>query len=374
MEKLMSNNNFFKELSENSRVKTAIVSKYFWAWAKVIIPTAKKSSKKIGYVDLFAGPSRYEDGSNSTPLLILEQAIKDADMSEMLVALFNDKDSNNVQALETAIKALPNISNLQYKPIVKNQEVGTEIVKMFEEFESIPTLLFIDPWGYKGLSLRLINSVLKNWGCDCIFFFNYNRINMGLNNQFVREHMEALFGKERAERLGNRLKELKPLERELTIVEELAQALKEMGGKYVLPFGFKNEKGERTSHHLIFVSKHPLGYDIMKGIMAKESSSNEQGVPSFEYNKEHITKSLQPLLFEFSRPLDDLGEMLLKEFAGKTLTMREIYEKHNVGKPYIDKNYKEVLKKLELAGKITTEPSKRPKNTFGNDVKVTFPI
>ena len=56
----------------------------------------------------------------------------------------------------------------------------------------------MDPWGYKGLSLRLINSVLRNWGSDCIIFFNYNRINMGLNNEFVREHMDALFGAERA--------------------------------------------------------------------------------------------------------------------------------------------------------------------------------
>ena len=58
----------------------------------------------------------------------------------------------------------------------------------------VPTLLFVDPWGYKGLSLALINSVVQNWGCDCIFFFNYNRINPGVSNDTVREHMNALFG------------------------------------------------------------------------------------------------------------------------------------------------------------------------------------
>ena len=54
-----------------------------------------------------------------------------------------------------------------------------------------------------------------------------------------------------------------------------------MGGKYTLPFGFKNASGTRTKHHLIFVSKHRLGYKIMKGVMAKQSSVSEQGVPSF---------------------------------------------------------------------------------------------
>ena len=38
-------------------------------------------------------------------------------------------------------------------------------------------------------------------------------------------------------------------------IVKAAQALKEMGGKYVLPFSFKNESGKRTSHNLVFVSK-----------------------------------------------------------------------------------------------------------------------
>ena len=67
----------------------------------------------------------------------------------------------------------------------------------------MPTFFFVDPWGYKGLSLRLINSVLKDWGCDCVFFFNYNRINMGLGNDAVEKHMDALFGKERGELVGS---------------------------------------------------------------------------------------------------------------------------------------------------------------------------
>ena len=67
-----------------------------------------------------------------------------------------------------------------------------------------------------------------------------------------------------------------------------------MGGKYVLPFAFKNETGTRTSHHLIFVSKHPLGYGIMKEIMAKESSRPRAGRADFEYNP---ADNEQPLLF-----------------------------------------------------------------------------
>jgi three-Cys-motif partner protein len=78
--------------------------------------------------------------------------------------------------LEAAIKSLPGIDTLKYPPRVMNQEIGTEIVKRFEEMRLVPTLFFVDPWGYKGLSLQLVNAVVKDWACECVFFFNYNRI------------------------------------------------------------------------------------------------------------------------------------------------------------------------------------------------------
>jgi len=367
----MSELSFFDEQADQSIVKTTIVSKYFWAWAKVIMPSVKKvQNGRIAYIDLFAGPGRYKDGSASTPLLVLEQALADQDMCNHLVTIFNDKDDSNAQSLENSINSIQGIERLRHRPIVHNHEIGTGIVSQFEKIKLVPTLLFVDPWGYKGLSLRLVDAVLKDWGCDCIFFFNYNRINMGIKNEFVEEHMNALFGPERAIQLRSRLSDLAPEERELVIVEELSKALQSHGERYVLPFRFRTEKGNRTSHHLIFVSKHFKGYEIMKGIMAKESTEATQGVPSFEYNP---ALRRQPLLFELSRPIAELAEMLLVEFSGQTLTMHDIYFRHNVGRKYVSKNYKDVLLELEQKGQIQTEPSKRRKGTFGDNVLVTFP-
>jgi three-Cys-motif partner protein len=370
---------FFDEQAEQSAVKTAIVSKYFWAWAKVITAVLNRSKKdtRLAYIDLFAGPGRYKDGAKSTPLMILEQAIQDPVFHESFVTWFNDKEKENTSVLAKEIGQLPGIKKLKHPPRVFCNEIGTEIVKMFEKINLVPTLFFVDPWGYKGLSLRLINSILKDWGCECIFLFNYNRVNMGINNEIVKEHMESLLGEARATKLRSRLEFLKPSQREFAILEEICEALVEMGGKFILPFCFKNEQGTRTSHHLIFVSKHPLGYSIMKEVMAKESSSHEQGVPTFEYN--NSVTSDQPLLFELARPLDDLEEMLLAGFAGKTLKMIEVFERHNYGRRYIKKNYKDALTRMEVAGKITGNPpsTKRKKIkgeiTCADETKFTFP-
>ncbi|MBC8489124.1 MAG: three-Cys-motif partner protein TcmP [Bacteroidetes bacterium] len=366
-------NSFFEEITEQSQAKTQIVSKYFWAWSKVIIPRVKKHGDKIGYIDLFAGPGRYQDGTSSTPLIVLEKAISEKDIRNRLVTIFNDKDPNNVSTLKKEVQTLPGVTLLKYEPQVYNLEVGNEIANIFESIKLIPSLLFIDPWGYKGLSLKLIQSVLRNWGCDIIFFFNYNRINPGISNPAVKERMNSIFGSERVKILKGKLNGLGPRDREFTILEELAQALKEIGGDYVLPFTFYDEKGSRTSHHLVFVTKNILGYDIMKDIMARESTSSEQGVPTFRYNPSD--KRYIPL-FELNHPLDYLSDMLLKNFKGRTLSMKEIYFEHNVGKNYVRKNYKDVLIKLESNGKIVADPSAvdRRKGTFGDNVKVTFPL
>ena len=368
----MTTESFFDESKEQSKVKSAIVAKYFDAWSKVMISAQNRfrqhHDNKIAYIDLFAGPGRYSDGTKSTPLLVLEKAIQDNNLRQHLVTIFNDKDESNTNSLSRAIKELPSIETLKYPPKVSTQEVGEKIVKMFEKMRLIPTLFFVDPWGYKGLSLRLVNSVIKDWGCDCIFFFNYNRINMGLNNDVVRDHMNALFDERRADNLRSKLDLITPQKRELTIIEELCQALRDLGPEYVLPFRFKNNRGSRISHHLIFVSKHFRGYEIMKEIMAKESSDAQQGVATFEYNP---VDAQQPFLFEFVRPLDELGDMLLREFAGQELKMSDIYKRHNVNRPYTKQNYKRVLGQLEDQGKITA--SKHRRNTFGDNVLVNFP-
>lgn len=369
----MSDASFFEESKDQSRIKAEIVRKYFWAWAKVMVSVAKKRGEdRIAYIDLFAGPGRYKDGTKSTPLLVLGSAVQDPDLRKMLVTLFNDKDSENVRSLQRAIESTPEFARFDHGPQVFNSEVGSEIVARFESMNMIPTLFFVDPWGYKGLSLRLINSVLKNWGSDCIIFFNYNRINMGLNNEFVKKHMDALFGAIRAERLRERLRTMTSQEREFEIVEEIAEALKEMGGKYVLPFRFRDEKGDRTRHHLIFVSKDFKGYEIMKDIMSRESSAANQGVPSLEYNP---ASENQRLLFELSRPLDELEGQLLNDFAGRTLPMRQIYKLHSVDRAFVKRNYKDALLNLEDRRAVQTDPpaNKRRKNTFADHVSVSFP-
>jgi hypothetical protein len=114
----------------------------------------------------------------------------------------------------------------------------------------------------------------------------------------------------------------------------------------------------------------------MKEIMAAESSEENQGVPTFIYTTS-LSKDETPLLYLLERPIDELGDDLLEEFAGKKLSVSEIYDAHHVGKRYILRNYKDALIQLEADGKIAvTPPKRRPyrgKPSMGEDVQISFP-
>lgn len=368
---------FFNEQKDQSAVKAAIVAKYFTAWSGVMLGNAKRMTiQKLAYIDLFAGPGRYRDGAKSTPLMVLEKAIENPELARRLVTVFNDAEPKNVNSLRSAVDALPDIVKLNYPPQILCSEVDENAQRVFAGARMCPTFSFIDPFGYKGLSRGFIQAVVKDWGCDCVFFFNYNRINAGIANDAVRRHMDALFGTARIERMRTIIQGMSPSEREGFVLEELAQALRELGAQYILPFRFRRSDGNRTSHALVFVTKNPLGYEIMKGIMAGVSSTEDEGVPSFEYAP---ADARCPLLFSLNRPLETLGNDLLTTFSGKTIPMKDIYRRHNVGTPFIEKNYKKVLTELEASGKISAfppavhRPLRKGEPTFGNDVRVTFP-
>lgn len=370
---------FFNTPRKHSLVKATIVSKYFVTWASIIINIIRRDEqgfrrekRQIAYIDLFSGPGKYNDGTPSTPILVLKEALKNPEICDRIMITFNDSDSNCVESLRHVINDFEDINQFKFRPQVHNIVVQRQLAELLADLPQVPTLLFVDAWGYKEISIELVDSVLREWGSDCIFFFNYNRINMAVDNPRVTEMLDALFGPDRADRLRQELRKSDPDERELTIIEEFSTALKESSSdgssRYVLPFRFKNVAGSRTSHHLIHVSRHFLGYEKMKEIMAKESSTANQGVPSFEYNP--ATKR-QHLLFSLSRPLDELGGMLLQEFAGQSIKMKDIYQKHSEDTQFIKKNYKDVLWQLEEQGKITA--SKHRRGSFADDVVATFP-
>lgn len=342
---------FFSEQSKQSKVKAGIVFEYFKQWSKIMASNvdawgAYHGTDKIMYLDVYSGPGVYEDGEYSTPLLIIEYALERPELQDKLLCFFNDADKSSISKLEEIVMRLPGIEKLKNKPEFFHGEVDGDMAAVLKEWSKPPTLLFADPFGYKGLTLELIDSVLQDFGGEIIFFFNYNRTQAAIKNPSVAGHMDALFGKKRADKL--REIENGSGNKEGAILDALFDALTEKYGKYFCLFRFPSLKKDTTSHYLIYVTKHKLGYEIMHSTMAKASDSTDlYGVHSFQYRPGGFSNS------SVFNPLVDLGLNLHKKFKGQKLTLDEFWVDESIGTPFIRKNFVEAIHMLADKGMVS---------------------
>lgn len=378
---MASGDKFFDKQTAASKVKSEIVLNHFDSWSSIVIGQADQAGQDIAYMDLYCGPGIYEDGAKSTPLLVLDKAIAKAGakpvFGKRLVTVFNDKREKSVKTLEAEVKKLTGISTLKHQPIILNEEVDKASAGYFTKIR-IPTLTFLDPFGYVGLTRGLIEAVVtKTWGCDCIFFFSYSSINRALSAKGIfTEHLAALFGEKRAAELEATMQSIQgsnrgqPHKRERLIMEALTAALEELnkGQMFVRTFRFKN--GKRTSHMLVFVTTHPKGFRVMTDIMAGAGHVNDRGFPDFTHYNNPPSK-----IQLFYPEIDELKDGLCKRYAGKTMTMLDIFLDH---RQYTAGNYKDVLNELENEKRITVDPPAKDrrmmngKRTFKDDALVTF--
>lgn len=401
MAKNNEDNEFFKKPSDASLKKISIVVKYFAAWSNVMKGAAKPAMDparpRFAFIDLYCGPGRYIDNTPSIPLRVISHAAKDERLRRDMAFLFNDKDIDHVNTLASEFNGLtlemsggdPSEKNpvharelLSHQPIMFNQEVDRNIDAALKRFDGIPTLSLLDPFGVKGLTSARIGRLINGWGCDCIFFFNYNRINLSLKNPAYKAHLDNLFGSERTnslkiltEGLNSDLDAGPALARETAILDKLKETILALGGKHVFPFGFRNPSGKRLLHCVVLASKDVKAETIWKDILASESAEDAEGIPTHHHrNIDQYglglgtpQNSMKVLKQEIIDVLEDLR---------LPIDIQYLQDIHSPGKNYVSKNYRAALRELEREGLIKVVRPKKgnrvDNETFGPDDKFTI--
>lgn len=372
--------NFFESPRSTSLLKSKIVSDYFKAWSQIMLRQREgKADDRIAYVDLFCGPGKYETGEESTPPMILNAAIASPALRSRLVTIFNDANAQSVDQLRGYVASLAGVDEMRHRPEFTTREIGPAFAAWIGAMRLVPTLFFADPWGYKGLSLELIGDSIRDWGCECIFFFAYNSINRSVTIESVSSHIDDLFGANRAATLRDELAGLPPEMRKATILQSLTSALKSVGGQYVLPFEFVSYQADRPSHYVIHVSKHFRGFSIMRDIMYS-ISSDEAEVRSLFYNPNR-SPQLQ-LLADFGAPnsTQQLMNIVTARLSGQTLSVQRAYELCTGDNVYRMSDLKRALERLEGEGRLTLSvPASerrviRGKRTLPEHLLITVPV
>jgi three-Cys-motif partner protein len=373
---MLIDTDFFDQPLDQSKVKSTIVTNFFTSWSKVMLGAAQHSgrSQRLAYYELFCGPGRYRDGAKSTPLMIMEQIIATSGLRENMEATFIDIDKTYIAALKAELEALPGYGTVRRPARLLCDEVNPQTEAIFTRSEPVPTLSFIDPFGYRGLSINLIHSISKTWGSDCIFFFNYRRVNAALNNDNFINHMGALFEADRAEIMRREVRAMSPSRRLNYILSKLDEVLKKHGLRYNMIFKFSGDKSKRTTHALVFVTKDIKGYKIMKDVMASASSTHSQdGVPSYEFCPE--VRKAQPEL-DLVSEVSKLAEQLACKYSGRRMIVQDVVDGEQPTR-FVDKNIKDALCMLEKSGCLTAVPPaasrwRAGRLTCGPKVLLTF--
>lgn len=324
-----------------SRTKTKIVVKSFLGWAGVML---NANPVTLWYVDLYCGRGTYRDGSWATPMELFDKASRDKRLPAVLKMLFNDSREKSIFALRESMMAHPHFGDMRFPPQFSAGEVNEDMVaELRSRRPRTPTFAFIDPFGYKGLTQQLIREILREYGCDVMFFFSYHpikRVLMNPNNK-LRGHVEALLGRDRVAALRELFEQkVSECEMERAMLDALAESMRAIDGQTVLTFAFRRRTGH-ASHHLAFVSKHTRGFEVAKEAMASCSSwFHDDGIPSLEY----VEPGYENTLVRVNPPtIDGLMGSLAERLGGKTVSVDEAYSSVLFGTPYIRTNVREAL-------------------------------
>lgn len=283
---LMSKNHsttdgFFKIQKEKSKVKTYIVTEFFKAYFPII--NSAFSPKDIWYIDLFSGPGQYDDGSKSTPLVLLDivERFQNDAIREKLHIVFNDHNSAFVERLQSNISAHPVLPKMKHKPEILNLNASDVDLSVYTKGNN-PIFSFVDPWGYKDVTVSQVWNLVKNVGSDCVLFFNSDRILQDINKSANAKDFEQLFGRyfADAKEIQKRQDLTQRQKAEQFVVlfsKNLYQTFcKESDRKYrlyVLPFFVEADDKEKISHYIVFVSKAHKAIQEMKKVMIRCGNS-----------------------------------------------------------------------------------------------------
>lgn len=348
---------FFKEQTQSSEVKAKIVSEYFPQYSRILL---KKQQNSIRYLDLFSGPGKYEDGRLSTPLLLAQLCAEDSSLCEKVHLIFNDK--HFATDLETNFnKMFPN-NPFHFKPKFGNKTVGEdEAIQTFLNKEPAlrnpnPTLLFFDPFGYKGINTKILGKFLQHWGNELFLFVNIKRINQAISVNKFDEMMQDLFPTSiNALRIQRQYSAASVQERLKLIMANLSDEFVKVlspSKLYHCSFKFQEEDSTATSHYIIHFTKNERGYELVKKVYHAfdniGATLENDGNYTFDAKKSNAAFG-----FDFGNPnVKALSLLIAQKYSGQQWNAKALYEDHQKNTNFSWSHYRETLKYMVENGLV----------------------
>lgn len=299
----------FKETKPHVVAKHALLAGYLAAWFAIL---AKGKCPRLIYVDGFAGPGRFEDGTAGSPLRALKVARGFIPpLSAELWFYFIEKNKAFANQLKNVeIPALGLATNFKWQ--VENGSFEEIFPRLLDEFEreklaAAPVFAFVDPFGVKGLPFELIRRLLTRPSSEVFVTFMNEGVRRCLED--YPQHVNALLGSSKAsERIAtapDKVKAARGLYR---------QALESVA-PHVCVFQVRDARN-RPIYDLFFATHSERGHIKMKEAMWKVDRSG-----FFLFSDAH-DDSQQTFFSE--HPGERFAPLLWNRFQGKKVGIAEL--------------------------------------------------
>jgi three-Cys-motif partner protein len=349
------------DLSPHTRAKHEILRRYLQAWTPIL---SHGGFPDIIYIDGFAGPGRYSQGEDGSPIIALRAALDQSIPSSTRVFfLFVERDLERAAVLQEIVDSIQRPANFRVK-VAPGSTFETEVAELIEFYNSRrrplpPTFAFVDPFGWTGVPFSLLAQILGYPSCEVLVNFMYEEINRFLTQSDQPENFDTFFGTgDWRGCVGG-----SPQWRNRCLHDLYVRQLRQVAGAiYVRSFEMRNEAG-MTDYYLFYATNSLKGLQKMKEAMWRVD-------PKGEFKFSDATDPNQ--LVMFGEPdIDILLGQIFQRFARRETTVQDVEEFVLAETAFRETHYKrQVLAVLEKSAPpklIAVNPrSGRPPGTYGD--------
>ncbi len=354
------------QMVPHTAAKHLLLKLYLDRW----FPILGKHSRRLNYIDGFAGPGEYSGGEKGSPIIAIESAMAHVSQGTLnssveINFIFVERNAKFADHLRNQLSKLnpPSQFNIGVVDGEFSEVIGGILDKLEQDEKRLaPTLAFVDPFGFSGIPFDLMARILKYPKCEVFINVMVEFINRFLEHPSddIVAHFPVTFGTEEVLEIPGRSS------RRVDQILDLYRNQLRQHAAYVGRFDMHGKKDQQT-YSLFFASNAARGFEKMKEAMwAVDRATGSQFSDAY---------AKQSGLFE-AMGIECLWDEMLAEFRGRTIWMLEVEEFVIEKTDFLPKHARMILNERETANEISVIPTEgynRRRGTFKADkVQIRF--
>jgi three-Cys-motif partner protein len=335
--------------------KHLVLRRYLDAW----FPIMGSWSGRILFVDGFAGPGKYADGEDGSPMIALKSMIEHrakGKISAEVVFMFIEKDRARAEHLRTVVEPLRAKLPATSKVDVINGVFDDTLAEVLDQLDSqakmlAPCFVMVDPFGVADTPMSVIQRVLGNPRSEVYISFMYEFINRFKGEPGFDENLDRLFGTPDW-RAGMALQD--PTTRKAFFYGLYERQLRRAGARYVVHFELY--QANRLVYAIFFGTQSLVGCDRMKQAIWKVAPFGD-----FAFRSTRSGQLTLGLANSDYGPLrQDLRQHFVAQGWTKVETVRDFVSSDETDF-HAGQFKRNALVPMEAAGEIEVDPTTRRK-------------